>query len=58
MQANNEKACGHGQLPPWTQDGFPWPETPALANGAVQSYDYAPIPGTYWIRIATRLRSD
>jgi FtsP/CotA-like multicopper oxidase with cupredoxin domain len=39
----------HGQLPPWTQDGFPWPETPPLANGAVQSYDYAPIPGTYWM---------
>jgi FtsP/CotA-like multicopper oxidase with cupredoxin domain len=39
----------HGQLPPWTQDGFPWPETPPLAIGAVQSYDYAPIPGTYWM---------
>jgi FtsP/CotA-like multicopper oxidase with cupredoxin domain len=39
----------HGQLPPWTQDGFPWPETPPLANGAVQSYDYTPIPGTYWM---------
>jgi FtsP/CotA-like multicopper oxidase with cupredoxin domain len=39
----------HGQLPPWTQDGFPWPETPPLANGAMQSYDYAPIPGTYWM---------
>ena len=39
----------HGQLPPWTQDGFPWPETPALADGAVQSYDYTPIPGTYWM---------
>jgi FtsP/CotA-like multicopper oxidase with cupredoxin domain len=39
----------HGQLPPWTQDGFPWPETPPLANGAVQSYDYAPISGTYWM---------
>src|ERR1700738_410656 len=38
----------HGQLPPWTQDGFPWPQTPPIANGAVQSYDYAPIPGTYW----------
>src|ERR1700722_9090056 len=25
----------------------PWPETPPLANGAVQSYDYAPVPGTY-----------
>jgi len=39
----------HGQLPPWTQDGFPWPETPALGDGAVQSYDYRPIPGTYWM---------
>jgi FtsP/CotA-like multicopper oxidase with cupredoxin domain len=39
----------HGQLPPWTQDGFPWPETPPLANGALQSYDYTPIPGTYWM---------
>jgi FtsP/CotA-like multicopper oxidase with cupredoxin domain len=39
----------HGQLPPWTQDGFPWPETPPLAIGAAQSYDYAPVPGTYWM---------
>ena len=39
----------HGQLPPWTQDGFPWPQTPAIANGAAQAYDYAPIPGTYWM---------
>ena len=39
----------HGQLPPWTQDGFPWPQTPPIANGAVQSYDYAPTPGTYWM---------
>ena len=39
----------HGQLPVWTQDGFPWPQTPAIANGAVQSYDYAPIAGTYWM---------
>ena len=39
----------HGQLPPWTQDGFPWPQTPPIANGAVQTYDYAPIPGTYWM---------
>jgi FtsP/CotA-like multicopper oxidase with cupredoxin domain len=39
----------HGQLPPWTQDGFPWPETPPIANGAVQGYDYAPIAGTYWM---------
>jgi FtsP/CotA-like multicopper oxidase with cupredoxin domain len=20
----------HGQLPPWTQDGFPWPQTPPI----------------------------
>jgi len=39
----------HGQLPPWTQDGFPWPQSPPIANGAVQAYDYAPIPGTYWM---------
>ena len=39
----------HGQLPPWTQDGFPWPQTPPIANGAVQPYDYAPIPGTCWM---------
>jgi FtsP/CotA-like multicopper oxidase with cupredoxin domain len=39
----------HGQLPPWMQDGFPWSETPAIANGAVQGYDYAPIAGTYWM---------
>ncbi|MHB8885093.1 MAG: multicopper oxidase family protein [Methylovirgula sp.] len=39
----------HGQLPPWTQDGFPWPETPPIANSAVQAYDYAPIAGTYWM---------
>jgi FtsP/CotA-like multicopper oxidase with cupredoxin domain len=39
----------HGQLPPWTQDGFPWPETPPIANGTVQAYDFAPTPGTYWM---------
>jgi FtsP/CotA-like multicopper oxidase with cupredoxin domain len=39
----------HGQLPPWTQDGFPWPQTPPLAPGVTRSYDYAPIPGTYWM---------
>jgi FtsP/CotA-like multicopper oxidase with cupredoxin domain len=39
----------HGQLPPWRQDGFPWPETPAVAPGAVEAYDYAPIPGTFWM---------
>jgi FtsP/CotA-like multicopper oxidase with cupredoxin domain len=39
----------HGQLPPWKQDGFPWLQTPPIANGTVESYDYAPIPGTYWM---------
>jgi FtsP/CotA-like multicopper oxidase with cupredoxin domain len=39
----------HGQLPPWIQDGFPWPQSPPIANGAVQAYDYAPIAGTYWM---------
>jgi FtsP/CotA-like multicopper oxidase with cupredoxin domain len=39
----------HGQLPPWTQDGFPWPQTPPIPAGNTQSYDYAPIAGTYWM---------
>ncbi len=39
----------HGQLPPWMQDGFPWPEIPLIEPGAVQAYDYAPIAGTYWM---------
>ena len=39
----------HGQLPPWTQDGFPWPQTPPLAPETTRAYDYAPIPGTYWM---------
>jgi FtsP/CotA-like multicopper oxidase with cupredoxin domain len=39
----------HGQLPPWTQDGFPWPQMPLIAAGDSQSYDYVPIAGTYWM---------
>ncbi len=39
----------HGQLPPWTQDGFPWPQTPPLTPHSVKSYDYNPIAGTYWM---------
>jgi FtsP/CotA-like multicopper oxidase with cupredoxin domain len=39
----------HGQLPPWTQDGFPWPQTPPLAPGETHGYDFAPIPGTFWM---------
>ena len=39
----------HGQLPPWTQDGFPWPQSPPIPAGETSSYDYAPIAGTYWM---------
>ena len=39
----------HGQLPPWKQDGFPWPQTPPLAPDTTRAYDYAPISGTYWM---------
>jgi FtsP/CotA-like multicopper oxidase with cupredoxin domain len=39
----------HGQLPPWKQDGFPWPQTPPIPAGDTQSYDYVPIAGTYWM---------
>jgi FtsP/CotA-like multicopper oxidase with cupredoxin domain len=39
----------HGQLPPWTQDGFPWPQTPPISAGDTQSYDFAPIAGTFWM---------
>lgn len=39
----------HGQLPPWTQDGFPWPQTPPIAAGGSHAYEYAPIAGTYWM---------
>jgi FtsP/CotA-like multicopper oxidase with cupredoxin domain len=39
----------HGQLPPWMQDGFPWPQTPPIPAGDTRSYDFAPIAGTYWM---------
>src|ERR1700732_153912 len=39
----------HGQLPPWRQDGFPWPQSPPIPEGEIRSYDYAPIAGTYWM---------
>src|SRR5712672_4127101 len=39
----------HGQLPPWRQDGFPWPQTPPIPAGDTHSYDYAPTAGTYWM---------
>ena len=42
----------HGQLPPWTQDGFPWPQTPPIPAGDTHSYEYAPIAGTFWARLS------
>src|ERR1700716_1814342 len=36
----------HGQLPPWTQDGFPWPQTPPIPAGEAPSYCYSPHPRT------------
>ncbi len=39
----------HGQIPPWTEDGFPWPQMPALPAGTTRRYDFQPIPGTYWM---------
>jgi FtsP/CotA-like multicopper oxidase with cupredoxin domain len=39
----------HGQLPPWHQDGFPWPQTPPIPAGDSRLYDYAPIAGTFWM---------
>ncbi len=39
----------HGQLPPWRQDGFPWPQTPPIPAGDTHSYDFALIAGTYWM---------
>src|SRR4030088_2733404 len=38
-----------GPSPPRTQDGFPWPQPPPIAAGDTHSYDYAPIPGTFWM---------
>jgi FtsP/CotA-like multicopper oxidase with cupredoxin domain len=31
------------------QDGFPWPQMPAVPAGTTRSYDYQPISGTYWM---------
>jgi FtsP/CotA-like multicopper oxidase with cupredoxin domain len=39
----------HGQRPPWTQDGFPWPQTPPIPPGRSHRYDFQPAPGTYWM---------
>jgi FtsP/CotA-like multicopper oxidase with cupredoxin domain len=39
----------HGQIPPWTEDGFPWPQTPPFPAGTTRRYDFQPISGTYWM---------
>jgi FtsP/CotA-like multicopper oxidase with cupredoxin domain len=39
----------HGQLPPWKQDGFPWPQSPPIPESGTGSYDYSPIAGTFWM---------
>lgn len=46
----------HGQLPPWQQDGFPWPETPQVVPSAALTYDYAPIPGTFLMHSHHRMQ--
>ncbi|MTH34348.1 multicopper oxidase domain-containing protein [Paracoccus limosus] len=39
----------HGQIPPNDQDGVPDLPRPLLQPGQTRSYDYAPLPGTYWM---------
>ncbi|HUN00898.1 MAG TPA: multicopper oxidase domain-containing protein [Halothiobacillus sp.] len=39
----------HGQEPDWKQDGFPWPQTPAIAAGSTKTYEFKPIAGTFWM---------
>ena len=39
----------HGQIPPNVQDGVPNLPMPLLQPGETRSYDYAPMPGTYWM---------
>lgn len=39
----------HGQLAPWKQDGTPWPQTPPIPAGETHGYDFAPVPGTFWM---------
>jgi thiamine pyrophosphate-dependent acetolactate synthase large subunit-like protein len=40
-------------LPPWTQDGFPWPQTPPIPAGDTHSYDYAPVRPTLKLLLDT-----
>ena len=39
----------HGQIPPNDQDGVPDLPRPMLMPGESRSYDYATMPGTYWM---------
>ena len=39
----------HGQIPPNTQDGVPDMPLPMLRPGETRSYDFAPMPGTFWM---------
>ena len=39
----------HGQIPPNTQDGVPGLPLPVLAPGELRSFDFAPLPGTFWM---------
>jgi len=39
----------HGQIPPNEHDGVPNLPMPLLQPGETRSYDYSPMPGTYWM---------
>ena len=39
----------HGQIPPNVQDGVPDLPVPALQPSEKRSYDFAAMPGTYWM---------
>lgn len=39
----------HGQIPPNAQDGVPNLPMPLLKPGETRSFDYEPLPGTFWM---------
>ena len=39
----------HGQIPPNAQDGVPGMPMAPLAPGDARDYDFAPMPGTFWM---------
>ena len=39
----------HGQIPPNAQDGVPDLPMPLMAPGETRSYDFAAMPGTFWM---------